>query len=100
MMVGRRFLPQSGLGNWRQSLVKCFQGLGGKGVLAGDGRLGALGLEAGVLRPEPDDLLPRSSPFSVWFQLLPGNVKGTEDSLPPQGGTERVRRCTDAHTHY
>lgn len=46
--------------------MKCFQGLGGKGVLAGDGRLGLgagvlLGLEAGVLRPEPDDLLPRSS---------------------------------------
>ena len=32
MMVGKGFLPQRGLGNWRQSLVKCFQGLGGKGV--------------------------------------------------------------------
>ena len=60
MMVGKGFLPQRGLGNWRQSLVKCFQGLGGKGVWAPVCKAGGMGLEAALLRLELDDFLPRS----------------------------------------
>lgn len=95
-MVGKGFLFQSGLGNWRQSLVKCFQRLGGKGVWAPVCKAGGLGLEAGLLRLELDDFLPRSC-RRIGLRAAP-SVSGSsycwgevqETAYPLQGGRERT----------